>query len=45
MFFTDAYSTLNQEGLYEMAKYMDDSPTVCCTTGRARVYVGCFEYI
>ena len=40
MFFTDAYSTLNEEGLYEFVKHMKkpkNKDVVCCT-GRARVY-------
>ena len=40
MFFTDAYSTLNEEGLYKMVMTMKKSKNqdVVCCTGRARVY-------
>ena len=40
MFFTDAYSTLNEEGLYKMVMHMKKSKNhdVVCCTGRARVY-------
>eukprot|EP01083_Nonionella_stella_P268571 907984_1 len=40
MYFTDAYSTLNPRGLYQMVMHMNDSKNqdVVCCTGRARVY-------
>ena len=33
MYFTDAYSTLNDQGLYYMVKYMDKHQNCVCTTG------------
>eukprot|EP01084_Bolivina_argentea_P275435 469733_1 len=40
MYFTDAYSTLNDDGLYRMVKHMarkKNRDVVCCT-GKARIY-------
>eukprot|EP01084_Bolivina_argentea_P104605 187297_1 len=40
MYFTDAYSTMNEKCLYKMIKYMSKTKNkdVICCTGRARIY-------
>ena len=38
MYFTDAYSSLNEKGLFQMVNHMNKNPTVTCCTGRARIY-------